>query len=121
MLLIVDSTGKAAAVKMFLHAFMHENALNPLVFPNLRRFEVEIVAMTAWMLHGPVGVVGGVTSGGTESILMAMKTYRDRARDLFPQIKNPELVTNFDPYCMKVVVLHIELCKNHFTVFFFVV
>ena len=77
---------------MFFHSFMHENALNPLVFPSLRQFEVELVAMTAWMLHGEDGVVGNVTSGGTESILMAMKTYRDRARDLFPQITHPEVV-----------------------------
>ena len=90
--LFSETTGKAATERMFLHAFMHENALSPFVFPNLRRFEVEIVAMTAWMLNGPVGVVGGVTSGGTESILMALKTYRDRARSLFPQIKHPEVV-----------------------------
>ena len=77
---------------MFSHAFIHENALSPLLFPSLRQFEVEIVAMTAWMLNGSAGVVGGVTSGGTESILMALKTYRDRARDLFPQIKYPEVV-----------------------------
>ncbi len=79
---------------MFTHAFMQENALTPFLFPSLRQFEVEIVAMTAWMLNGPVGTVGGVTSGGTESILMALKTYRDRARDLFPMIKSPEVVRN---------------------------
>lgn len=83
---------KLSVVNMFFHSFMHENALNPLVFPSLRQFEVELVAMTAWMLHGEDGVVGHVTSGGTESILMAMKTYRDRARDLFPQITHPEVV-----------------------------
>lgn len=71
---------------------MHENALNPLVFPSLRQFEVEVVAMTAWMLNGSDGVVGNITSGGTESILMAMKTYRDRARNLCPTIKHPEVV-----------------------------
>ena len=77
---------------MFFHAFMHENALNPMVFPSLRRFETEIVSMVANMLHGNSAVVGNVTSGGTESILMAVKTYRDRARVLFPQITAPEMV-----------------------------
>ncbi len=83
---------KDAVVQMFFHAFMHDNALNPMVFPSLRQFEVETVAMVANMLNGDGGVVGSVTSGGTESILMAVKTYRDRARSLFPSIKRPEIV-----------------------------
>ena len=84
---------KSAIVKMFFHAFMHENALNPLVFPSLRQFEVETVAMVANMLNGDGNCVGSVTSGGTESLLMAVKTYRDRARSLFPSIKHPEIVS----------------------------
>ena len=65
--------------------------LNPLhadLWPSGAKFEAEIVAMTASLLGGdaaghgdPAGqVVGTVTSGGTESILLAMKAYRDRAR-----------------------------------------
>jgi len=53
---------------------------------------MEIVSMTSSMLHGDSKVVGSMTSGGTESLLMAMKTYRDRARALFPHIKHPEMV-----------------------------
>lgn len=60
--------------------FLHDNALNPNVFPALRRFEVEVVAMAADMLHGKKDACGSVTSGGTESVLMAMKAYRDYAR-----------------------------------------
>ena len=48
--------------------------------------------MTASMLHGHDDVVGSLTSGGTESILMAMKAYRDRAAKLFPHIKKPNMV-----------------------------
>ena len=84
---------KSALVQMFFHAFMHENALNPMVFPGLKCFETEIVSMVGHMLHAGIGAVGGVTSGGTESILMAVKTYRDRARHLFPSIKEPEMVS----------------------------
>ncbi|XP_062520292.1 uncharacterized protein LOC134195300 isoform X2 [Corticium candelabrum] len=76
----------------FSRAFMHENALNPMIFPALRKFENETVAMTASMLHGDHNVVGLLTSGGSESILLAVKTYRDRARTLFPHITNPEIV-----------------------------
>eukprot|EP00118_Oscarella_pearsei_P026722 m.310347 g.310347 ORF g.310347 m.310347 type:complete len:537 (+) comp51007_c0_seq1:154-1764(+) len=97
-LMFTDSTGIStdddheALVREFLRTFIHENALNPIVFPALRRFETETVAMAADMLHGDANVVGSLTTGGTESILMAIKTYRDRARSLFPQIKSPEMV-----------------------------
>ena len=57
-----------------------------------RRFENEVVSMTASMMNGDDDVVGSLTSGGTESILMAMKAYRDRARKLFPHIQYPEMV-----------------------------
>ena len=87
-----DQKSKAAIVEMFSKAFLHENALNPLVFPSLRKFETETVSMVADMLHGDGECVGSVTSGGTESILTAVKTYRDRARKLFPSIKDPEIV-----------------------------
>jgi glutamate/tyrosine decarboxylase-like PLP-dependent enzyme len=72
--------------------FFSENALNPIAFPSLRRFEAEVVRMTATMLNGDSNVVGTMTSGGSESILMAVKTYRDRARDLHPEIKRPDMV-----------------------------
>ena len=50
--------------------------------------------MTASMLHGDANVVGNVTSGGTESILCAVKAYRDRARQLYPHTKQPEMVSS---------------------------
>merc|ERR1712226_76807 len=81
-----------SVVRSFHHAFMHENALNPMVFPSLRRFENETISMTAAMMHGDEKVVGSLTSGGTESVLMAMKAYRDMARKVWPKIKNPEMV-----------------------------
>jgi glutamate/tyrosine decarboxylase-like PLP-dependent enzyme len=60
--------------------YMFENALNPFRFPSLRTMEEEVCAMTAGMLHAPEGFGGAMTSGGTESILMAVKAARDRAR-----------------------------------------
>jgi sphinganine-1-phosphate aldolase len=72
--------------------FMHTNALNPMMYPSLRKFENEVVSMTAWMVHGDTQVAGSVTSGGTESVLMAVKTYRDRARKLRPHITKPNMI-----------------------------
>jgi glutamate/tyrosine decarboxylase-like PLP-dependent enzyme len=61
--------------------YMFENALNPFRFPSLRRMEADVVAMTLDLLHGGEQSGGTMTSGGTESILMAVKTARDRARE----------------------------------------
>jgi sphinganine-1-phosphate aldolase len=42
---------------------MHTNALNPMMYPSLRRFETEVVSMSAWMLNGDGNVAGSLTSG----------------------------------------------------------
>jgi glutamate/tyrosine decarboxylase-like PLP-dependent enzyme len=60
--------------------YLFENALNPFRFPSLRQMEDEVVSMTAGLLHAPDSAGGAMTSGGTESILMAVKSARDRAR-----------------------------------------
>jgi sphinganine-1-phosphate aldolase len=60
------------------------NPLHPDLWPSATKFEAEIVAMCASMLGAGQTedpVVGTVSSGGTESILLAMKAYRDRARE----------------------------------------
>jgi glutamate/tyrosine decarboxylase-like PLP-dependent enzyme len=68
------------------------NPLHADVWPSTTKFEAEIVAMTADMLGGAEqDVCGTVSSGGTESILLAMKTYRDRARQE-RGITRPEMV-----------------------------
>lgn len=54
------------------------NGLGPGAFKSLKKFESEVVAMTADLLGLPTAT-GNMTSGGTESILMAVKTARDRA------------------------------------------
>lgn len=72
--------------------FFSENALNPTAFPSLRRLETEVIAMSAALLGGGGSVVGNMTSGGTESILMAVKTARDWARAQRPQITAPEMI-----------------------------
>jgi sphinganine-1-phosphate aldolase len=60
------------------------NPLHPELWPSAVKYEAEIVAMTGSMLGGGeagvASVCGTVSSGGTESILLAMRTYRDRAR-----------------------------------------
>ena len=57
-----------------------ENALNTDAFPGLRAMQNEVVATVGdWLHSGPDGA-GFMTSGGTESILMAVKAARERGR-----------------------------------------
>lgn len=79
-------------LKDAFNLFFAENGLNPAAFPSLRKFETEVVAMTASLLGGDEEVAGTVTSGGTESLLMAVKTARDWARAHRPEIHAPEMV-----------------------------
>src|SRR5260221_814293 len=72
--------------------YLTENALAPTVFPSLLQIENELVAMAAAHLGDVPGVVGNFTSGGTESCMLAVKTARDFARAMKPQIKEPEAI-----------------------------
>lgn len=60
--------------------FLFDNGLDPTVYRSFLNLEREIVAMSAAHLGGDHDVVGNATSGGTESILIAVKAARDRAR-----------------------------------------
>ena len=79
--------------------FSHVNVIQADLCPSMSKFESEIVAMTASILNGEAvkkvnpddDVCGTVTSGGTESILMAMKVYRDRAFSE-KNITEPEII-----------------------------
>lgn len=72
--------------------FIAENGLSPMAFPSLKQMENEVVAMTASMLHGGESAAGTMTSGGTESIFMAMKTARQWARRHKPDIARPRII-----------------------------
>lgn len=72
--------------------FFSENYLNPFAFKSVQRMEREIIDMAAALLNGDGATVGTMTSGGTESIFMAMYTYRDRARQEKKGGAEPEVV-----------------------------
>lgn len=71
------------------------NPLHSDLWPSIAKYEAEIVSMTAHMLGAGSAanarVCGTVASGGTESILLAMRSYRDWARER-KGITAPELV-----------------------------
>jgi glutamate/tyrosine decarboxylase-like PLP-dependent enzyme len=85
--------GDADHVDFLNEVYALHSQSNPLhidLWPSGTKFEAEIVSMTAAMLGAQAtgdDIVGNVTSGGTESIIMAMKAYRDRAG-----FRRPEMV-----------------------------
>jgi len=77
----------ARAYRMYSSA----NGLNPAAFRSLKRLESEIVSIEAGLFHGGAETCGVLTSGGTESCLLAVKTYRDMARAK-RRIRRPNMV-----------------------------
>ncbi len=78
-----DELGQAAVA-----AFASSNGLDPTAFPSLLRMENELVGIACDLLGAPASAVGTVTSGGTESILLAVQA----ARDAHPEIAAPSMV-----------------------------
>jgi sphinganine-1-phosphate aldolase len=66
----------------------HVNGLDPTAFPSLLAMENALVGAAAKLLGGGPATVGSVTSGGTESLILAVKA----ARDAHPSIRSPRLV-----------------------------
>ncbi|KAG7279818.1 hypothetical protein CRUP_013728 [Coryphaenoides rupestris] len=84
-----DETLTKLLVKVY-GDFAWSNPLHPDIFPGVRKMEAEVVRMTCTLFHGGPESCGTVTSGGTESILMACKAYRDMAYER--GIKHPEIL-----------------------------
>lgn len=69
-------------IKLQAEAFQEFSVANPIhpdVFPGVRKMEAEVVAMVLAMFNAPPGAAGVTTSGGTESILMACLSARQKA------------------------------------------
>lgn len=71
--------------------YFHENGLNPGAFPSIRKYEAEVVSMAAHLLGGGEKAAGSMTSGGSESVMMAVKAHRDWAFST-KGIREPEMI-----------------------------
>jgi glutamate/tyrosine decarboxylase-like PLP-dependent enzyme len=67
---------------------MSINGLDPTVYPSARKIENQVVGACLDLLQAPEGAVGTATAGGTESVMLAVKT----ARDANPNVKNPKML-----------------------------
>jgi len=65
-----------AAARAYLE-MLEVNCLDPTAFPSVVALERQVVAAVAERLGGHAGTPGVFTSGGTESILLAVKAARD--------------------------------------------
>lgn len=72
--------------------YLSENGLDPTAFPSLLKLENDLISMAANLLGGDEETVGNFTSGGTESIILAVKTARDYCREKRPEIKEPSII-----------------------------
>ena len=78
-----DRVGREAVA-----AYAGSNGLDPTAFPSLLTMENELVGFTADLLDAPDSATGTVTSGGTESVLLAVQG----ARDSRPDVERPRMV-----------------------------
>jgi glutamate/tyrosine decarboxylase-like PLP-dependent enzyme len=79
-------------IKRAFTLYLSENGLDPTVFPSALKLENDLVAMAIAHLRGGPEAVGNFTSGGTESIILAVKAARDFARAERPGVVRPEIV-----------------------------
>jgi glutamate/tyrosine decarboxylase-like PLP-dependent enzyme len=102
-----DADWRGGRVPMFIHyagedvldvakqaylMYFSENGLGLRAFGSLARFESEVVEMGLGLLHGGEHARGAMTTGGTESIFLAVKAARDKARTLRPSMGAAEIV-----------------------------
>lgn len=90
---LVYNVGEAAHEELLEQVgvrFLHENALNPLRYPSLLQMELDVIAMAADLL-GTAPNAGALTSGGTESIFLAVQVARDHNRAV-RDIAEPEVL-----------------------------
>ncbi|PCC70466.1 Glutamate or tyrosine decarboxylase [Nannocystis exedens] len=91
----VYDSGERAASELAAEAyrlFLATNGLDPTAFPSLLRLENEVVGFAVRHLGGGPEAAGSFTSGGTESLMLAVKTAREWAREHRPEITAPEMI-----------------------------
>lgn len=71
--------------------FSSANGLNPSVFQSVKKMETQVISIVAGLMHGDDSTCGAMTAGGTESCLMAVKTYRDLARKT-RRVRRPNMI-----------------------------
>ena len=72
--------------------FSGENALNTDAFPSLRRMQADVVAHAVRWTHGDDDATGFMTSGGTESLILAVRAAIKRSAREGRDVSRPNVV-----------------------------
>jgi sphinganine-1-phosphate aldolase len=112
----------ATVSEAYFRSYMYDSSLNPSIFPSLRNFEKDIITMAGELMHGKRGVTGSVTTGGTESIFLALKVARDLARDkheddirfevILPETIHPAFLKACDILSLKAIIVPVRQDKR---------
>ena len=78
--------------------FIAENGLGPAAFPSLKRMEQEVVDIALSLQNAPVDAAGSMSSGGTESILLAMMACRDWSLRYRTVLGTPKIVVPYSAH-----------------------
>lgn len=90
----VAFVAREAFVKHMGDNVTHRHGLHPSVL----RYEGEILNFVKQLLNAPPNACGTVTTGGSESLFLAMKAARERAKSLKPGITSPEVLLTHTTY-----------------------
>ena len=95
-----DSKSSSELVNSVFSMYYKTNPLHPDIFPTLRSIETWVIRYTLKLFNAPLGSKASITSGGTESIFLACKAYRDYYKKPYPEIIVPETAhPAFDKAC----------------------
>ena len=72
--------------------FISENALAPTMFPSLRKMQDDLVQISLSLLGGGRDACGTVTSGGSESVMLAVRSAYRAFRARRPHVRSPHLL-----------------------------
>lgn len=87
----VDDHAHEELIEQVAVRYIHDNALNPFKYPSVLKMELDIISMACQLL-GTEPNAGSLSSGGTESIFLAVQVARDHARKE-RGIAEPQLLT----------------------------
>lgn len=82
----------ADTIEKAFQKYRHENTINPQSFPGIQQCHNEVVTMLKDLFNAPKTAAGVMTSGGTESILLSVKTAKDYAISMHQIIDDPEIL-----------------------------
>ncbi len=91
----VAEVAKDAFVRHIGDNVVHQTGLHP----SVRKYETDVIGMVKDLFHAPDDAVATITTGGSESIFLALATARDRARDL-RGVTTPEIVIPQSAYAV---------------------